>query len=99
MTNEGGEQHAVIGLGRNGDAVQLAILVAIGLLPPRIVARKSSVIGLDLCVRPEPSGSYMALSEFTELEEANLFSAETGVLQREAALGSDVLVGHRHNNE
>ena len=79
--------------------MQLAALVAIGLLALRIVAGKMRVACLNLCVRPEPGGSDIALSEFAEFEEANLFSCETGIRERLTALESDILVAHRHDNE
>jgi hypothetical protein len=75
VAKESREQHAVIGLGRNGDAVELAVLVAIGHLALCVVAGKPSVVWLNVCVRPEPSGSYLALPDFAELEEATCSAA------------------------
>ncbi len=79
--------------------MQCAVLVAIRFLALGVVARKPWVVRLDVCVRPEPSGSHPGLSHFAELEEANLFSGETGVRQRVAALALDILRGHRHDGE
>lgn len=56
VTDEGREQRAVSRLGRDGDAVQLPVLVAVGLLALRIVAGKPRVAWINVCVRPKPRG-------------------------------------------